>query len=352
MILMRLNERTLMTDKWITACRMLCLAAMVCSSSAGELRVRVDDDHKFAHPGILHNRAELELIRAHVRAGKEPWASAWQAMKSHDTGHLDWTPKPREHVARGSRNNPNIGGNDLMDDGQAAYNHAMQWCIAGDRRHAEKCIEILNAWARELRRVSHSDAPLLVGMVGVNFAGAAELMRHTYDGWATGDQMLFETMLRRIFYPTIKDFKPTHNGNWDASMIQTMMAMGVFLDDHAMFNRGADYFMKGRGHGAITNYVKETGFTQESGRHQGYAQMGLAYLSFAAEVGWKQGLDLYGAYNNRLALGYEFTARYGLGHEVPHYESRNVYAGTTSEPCHHAAFDTKSMETCRAGRAV
>jgi hypothetical protein len=29
--------------------------------------------------------------------------------------------------------------------------------------------------------------------------------------------------------PSIKDFYPSANGNWDASMLQAMTAMGVFL---------------------------------------------------------------------------------------------------------------------------
>ncbi len=313
-----------MKDRLITFGCILFAAMIAYCSLADGVRVRVSDDHEFAHPGILHNRAELDTIREGVRGGKEPWASAWQVMKSHDTGRLDWTPKPREHVARGSYNRPNIGASDLMRDGQAAYNHAMQWYITGDENHAEKCIEILNAHAGKLRTVTDHDARLLVGMVGVNFAGAAELMRHTYDGWAVADQQQFENMLREVFYPIIKDFYPTANGNWDAAMIQTTMAIGVFLDDHEIFNRGADYFMNGKGNGAITHYVNETGITQESGRSQGYAQMGLAYLSVAAEIGWKQGLDLYGAYDNRLALGFEYTARYGLGHDVPYEPFRSV----------------------------
>jgi hypothetical protein len=36
--------------------------------------------------------------------------------------------------------------------------------------------------------------------------------------------------------------------------------------------------------------------------------MGLAYLAIAAEIGWTQGLDLYGAFGDRLLKGYEITA--------------------------------------------
>jgi hypothetical protein len=44
--------------------------------------------------------------------------------------------------------------------------------------------------------------------------------------------------------------------------------------------------------------------------------MGLGFLSTVCEIAWKQGRDLYSAYGNRLATGYEYTAKYLLGEEV------------------------------------
>jgi len=167
---------------------------------------------------------------------------------------------------------------------------------------------------------------LLVGMAGITYANAAEILRHTKSGWDLRDQEHFERMLRVVFYNTIKDFYPTANGNWDASMIQTMMAMGVFLDDRAMFQRAVDYYLKGEGNGAISRYINNFGECQESGRDQAHTQMGLGYLGCAAEIAWKQGVDLYGAFDNRLALGFEYTAKYNLGHEVP-YEPYRSHEG-------------------------
>ena len=290
--------------------------AVACDAPDVQPPIRIRGDHAFVHPGILHNRAELDFIRERVQAGDQPWASAWEELRNHRVAQLDWQPRPREEVIRGAFNNPNLGGNQLMDDGQAAFAHALQWYLTQEPAHAEKSIEILNAWATELRAVGGHDARLLTGMAGINHVGAAELMRHTYEGWCEQEQEQFERMLREVFYPTIQDFYPTANGNWDAAMIQTVMAMGVFLDDHRMFNRGVDYFMRGRGNGAITHYVNRHGITQESGRSQGYAQMGLAYLGIAAEIGWTQGLDLYGAFGDRLLKGYEITAKYNLGYDV------------------------------------
>ena len=92
------------------------------------------------------------------------------------------------------------------------------------------------------------------------------------------------------------------------------------------FQRAVDYYTRGEGNGAIGKYFNKFGECQESGRDQGHTQMGLGYLGCAAEIAWKQGVDLYGALDNRLALGFEYTAKYNLGHEVP-YEPYRSHEG-------------------------
>jgi len=294
-------------------------------------------DEPLTHPGVLHSQAELDFVKAKVAAGEEPWKSALEALRSDAVSSLGWKPKPATDVVRGPYNNPDIGGTDLMRDAAAAYSHAIQWYVTGEQPHADKAIAVLNAYANTLRSVGGHDAKLLVGMVGINFVNAAEIVRHTQAGWNDSDQQHFEHLLRDVFYPIIKDFYPAANGNWDAAMIQTMLAMGVFLDDREMFQRAVDYYLDGQGNGAIRNYINEFGECQESGRDQGHTQMGLGYLGCAAEIAWKQGVDLYRAFDNRLAIGYEYTAKYNLGHDVP-YEPYRSHAGRY----HYPAISDKS----------
>ena len=52
--------------------------------------------------------------------------------------------------------------------------------------------------------------------------------------------------------------------------------------------------------------------------------MGLGYLGCAAEIAWKQGVDLYAVADRRLAAGFEYTAKYNLGHDVPFERFRSV----------------------------
>ncbi len=265
---------------------------------------------------MLHNRAELEFIRAKVNAGEEPWKSGWNKMLSSSYGMLYRKPRPEPDVVRGPQDGWR-GAREMGDDALAAYACALRWFITDDDAYAKNTIEILNAWSYTLKSITGHDAKLLAGITGYKFCNAAEIIRHTCPYWKQADQEQFERMLLDVYYPLIKDFFPRANGNWDASMIVTTMCIGVFCDDSTMYKRAVDYFLNGSGHGAIRNYVYPSGQCQESTRDQQHTQLGLGYLADACEVGWKQGQDLYGAYNNRLAVGFEYTAKYNLGYDVP-----------------------------------
>ena len=204
-----------------------------------------------------------------------------------------------------------------MDDSAAAYTHALHWSLSGSQAHANKTIEILNDYARTLKRVEGHDARLLVGITGIHFVNAAELIAHSDAQWSLADRERFAKMLREVLYPVIENFYPRANGNWDASMIQTMMGIGIFLDDRSIYQRGVDYFLNGEGNGRLTNYIRPSGQCQESGRDQHHTLMGLGYLTSAAEIARNQGLDLYETAGNRLATAFEYCAQYGLGHAVP-----------------------------------
>jgi len=290
------------------------MAAMVAGNAFGA---------GFIHPGISHNQAELAFVKSKLKTQEQPWQESWEKMRSSKEADLSWEPRPMAHVERGAYNRPNIGASSFMNDAKAAYTHALLWVFTDTEAHALKAAEVLNAWSATLESVSNHDAKLLVGMGGLQFCNAAELLKHTWKGWSQEDQQAFRLMLQKVLYPVIQDFFPRANGNWDASMIQTMMAMGIFLDDHAMFQKAVDYYLNGVGNGAVNHYFYASGQCQESGRDQGHTQMGMEYLVNSAEIAWKQGVDLYSAYDSRLAKGFEYTAKYNQGNDVPfeYYES-------------------------------
>ena len=292
---------------------LLLLGSIFCSAAGAQ----------FVHPGVAHSSEDIALAKEKLAAKEEPWLSSWKLLVGSTHASLQYKPNAFSEVERGSYNDPDIGSSEFSSDGRAAYCHAVCWAITGDEAHAKKTEEILNAWSGELESIKNHDAALLIGMGGYHYCVAAELLKHTWDKWSAKDQARFETMLREIYYPVIKDFYPTANGNWDASMLQVMIAMGVFLDDQKMFDKAKDYYLQGSGNGAIGNYFKPSGQCQESGRDQSHTQMGLEFLANTCETAWIQGVDLYGALDNRLLKGFEYTAKFNLGMDVPYepYES-------------------------------
>jgi len=274
----------------------------------------------FAHPGILHSQADLDFVRARLAAGEEPWTSALRAMRADKYCQLTIKAKAVPVIDPHGQS----AGYPMMD-ASAAYGHALLWCLTGERAHADKAIELLNANSAILQSIDlgrNDQGKIEAGFTAGKYAAAAELLAHYRqpDGsavnWPPAEIERFRQMLTTVFYPRIENFKPEFNGNWDASMVASMMAIGVFCDDHAKFNRALDYYLHGKGHGSISHYVYASGQNQESGRDQAHAQLGLGALAAACEIARQQGLDLYSVAGNRLAAGYEYLAKYQTGHEV------------------------------------
>jgi hypothetical protein len=272
----------------------------------------------FKHPGMLDTRDALDRLRLRAKSKTEPWASAWRQLADSPLADLSRDPKPVPVVNCGPYNKPNIGGTEFYDDGNVAYTMALLWYATGDERYAKKTIEYLNAWSKTLKSVINDNKELKIGVAGIKYLSAAEIIKCSYKGWAQADQKALEHMILKVWYPVIFGFRPSYNGNWDAAICQTMMCMGVYLDRPDIFERAYKQLLEGESNGAIKNYFKETGQCQESGRDQGHTQMGLSYLANACEIAWNQGRDLYAAYDNRLAKGYEYTCKFMLGGTVPY----------------------------------
>jgi alpha-glucosidase len=284
------------------------------SSYGGQaMRIVPQEEKPFVHPGLLHSRAALARMKERVAADAEPWRSGFQQLRRRPESQADWRLRgPVGVVTRPG----NVGAFDV--DANAAYQNALMWAITGREAHARKAVEILNAWSAALRDVTGPDRQLGAALGGFKFVNAAEIMRSTYPAWHTADVARCQRMLHSAIYPVIKDFATFANGNWDTACIKTVMAIGVFCDDRSIWNRGVEYFEHGSGNGRLTHYIiNATGQCQESGRDQSHAQLGLGHLAEACEMAWTQGIDLYATADNRLREGFEYTARYNLGDEVP-----------------------------------
>ncbi len=290
------------------------------------------DGFSFVHPGLLHSRADFERMKDGVARKREPIFAGYQVFRAHPQSQATYRMLgPFEEIGR----NPTVHFREFDLDANAAYQNAVMWAITGEAAYAAKAKEIVNGWAATLQRVSGADAVLMGSLGPFKLVNAAEILRYTGAGWPEADARRFERLCREVFYPVLKDFAPFANGNWDTAAVKTVMAMGVFTGDRAMYERGLRYYVNGAGDGRLTNYIYASGQCQESGRDQGHTQLGLAHLGDAAEIAWHQGLDLYSYAGNRLLAGFEYTAKYNLGEEVafePDLDRTGKYAHAVISP--------------------
>ena len=210
---------------------------------------------------------------------------------------------PYEVVARDGEYRASKGGSER--DMAAAYD-----CAVGG--HRDKALEIIQAYANTLQRLDGHDAPLCA-IQGYKLVQAMTLMQaQQTPEWGA--------MIRRVFVPMMEKFEadsPYANGNWGAIVNRLRMACAIFLKDSTMYRASIDYFLHANDNGSLPKYIGETGQCQETGRDQAHVQLGLEALAETCEMAWQQGDDLWGALDNRLLKGFEYTARYNLGYDVP-----------------------------------
>jgi hypothetical protein len=304
----------------------------------------------FVHPGGLHTQADLDRMKSKVASGAHPWIEDWNILITDSKAQNNYGAAPRD----------NMGANRQRADADAhaAYLNAIRWYISGDTTFAACALRNLNGWSAAVNQVpSGTDIPGLMGIAVMDFALAAEVMR-IYPGWAASDFTRFKNMMSTYLYPVCHNFLTNHNNtcgthyfaNWDACNIGAITAMGVLLDDTAKFNEGVNYYKSGAGNGGIMNavtYIHPNGMGQwqESGRDQPHAMLGLGFLSYACQVAYNQGVDLFSYSNNRLLAGAEYNAAYNLWKWVPYKPYMNCDGWNLFYPASngHGRLDNKPI---------
>jgi LPXTG-motif cell wall-anchored protein len=281
-------------------------------------------DSAFAHPGLLHTRADLARMAAKVKAGAAPYTAGFARLTANRHAQSGWTPNPQATVYRGAGSPENYAT--LYNDIHAAYQNALRHHVSGDSAHADTAVTILNAWSARLTSLAGSaDRFLAAGLYGYQFANAAELVRDHPDF----DLSLFQEMLTKVFAPLSDDFLVRHNGavvtnywtNWDLTAMACVLAAGILCDDRSQVTRAIDYFKHGEGLGAVRNaipVVHDDGLAEwlEAGRDQGHALLGVGLMGTFCEMAWNQGYDLYGYDDSRFLKGAQYVAKWSLGGDV------------------------------------
>src|SRR4051812_6712048 len=89
----------------------------------------------FRHPGVLLNKAQLDLIKQRVADGVEPQKSAFAALLASPLAALDYAPSPRATVECGPYSKPDLGCKDERRDATAAYSQAIAWYVTGKEKY-------------------------------------------------------------------------------------------------------------------------------------------------------------------------------------------------------------------------
>ncbi len=297
----------------------------------------------FIHPGVLHTQADFNRMREKVNAGEQPWKGSYDKLVASAQAQLGWNPRATATVIRGGTGD-NVAL--LYNDVAAAYQHALLWKITANAAHGDKARDILNAWSATHTTLSgNADRYLASGLFGYQFANAAEMMR----GYPGFDVARFQNYLLNVYYyPLIERFLwsnqygDDHNdacitnywANWDLCNMAAALAIGVFCDNRAIFNRAIEYFKTGAGNGSVKHAVpfihsSTLAQWQESGRDQGHSLLGVGLMASFCEIAWSQGENMYGYDNGRFRKGAEYVASYNLGNTVPF----TTYAWGSGQNC-------------------
>jgi hypothetical protein len=307
----------------------------------------------FQHPGVLVSQAQLDYVKIMVAAHTEPFYSAFIKAQNSNIGSLTYQPfgPPSDGFIKcGPTSNPNIGCSNSDNDASAAYLQSLLWYITGNQQYATNAITILNLYGHGLKGYStgstYSNAPLQAAWDGQKWPRAAEIIRYGNAGWADSDIQQFKSMLDTAIVPQIINGS-TSNGNWEISMIEALINIGVFNDEPNLFNTGVTFWKQRipayfyyhtdgaqpvpapRGtanwYGQTVYNASVDGISQETCRDFGHAQYGISGALDAAETTHIQGTDLYNDVTsnarNRLTSALEFNAKYLLANSstVPSY---------------------------------
>ena len=200
-------------------------------------------------------------MKAGVARGEGPIHDGFEMLVKSPYSKADYRMRgPVEEWGRA----PNINTGQAQEDAMGAYQNALMWAITGRKPHAAKAIEILNAWAGRLKKVSGIDGVLASGLQGFKFVNAAELIRYTDAGWTEAEARRCEASFKNAWLPTIEHYAYFANGNWETAALQTKMAIAVFCNNRELFEETVRYAVNGCGNGSIPHMiVYPTGQCQE-----------------------------------------------------------------------------------------
>lgn len=284
----------------------------------------------WVHPGAVESKKELDFVKGQIKAGAEPWTSAFKNMLQFENIRVYSKTTAPQDLGK-------VNEDDQKEDAKKAYANALAWYFTDDTTYAQQTIKIFKVWAITFEGYRYANplnretnqSQLDCAWIGSIFGPAAEILRG-YSGWTLEDIEKVKTMFRIKFYPNL-NLVNTWNGNEDLTQIYAMICISVFLEDELEFNAAIDrldkrnpaYFYLNSDSPASRNYATRTfpndwydpiitsdGLTQESCRDNNHhTQFAMAAALATAEVAWHQGVDVYKKNEKRYLATMELMAQ-------------------------------------------
>ncbi|NEG95439.1 hypothetical protein GFD17_01440 [Bifidobacterium sp. SMB2] len=264
----------------------------------------------FHHPGVIMNADYLNAMRDGVRAGKEPWLSAYKAYSSYAFARKNprvyyescfvnvLGPWKTDYCGKKSIDPQDYFAMRFQWDGDTAFKQAVMWYITGDNTYRATALNIIRKYASvEFVQGTYS---FRLGVASANLAMAAEIMRATdpapaADGSAADDSLIWNDDDTARFTKALDMYEPAFGfqqrrfHNQEQFCLAGLLAKAVWENDGESYARavkrivggGADDISADNGTGSINYQMKwmtENELTgealPESEQHVQVAEMG------------------------------------------------------------------------------
>jgi hypothetical protein len=345
------------------------------------------------HPGIGVTKELLDNMRDRVRAGEEPWASAF--VKFSTSGSASTAPLMRNNGDNLQMVDIPSGGSgstgfyilrNMAQDAHTAWAQTIMWYVTGNEVYRKNAMKLLRNWSKVQSIGSIYDEQIRVSLAVYQFTYAAEILRSSpsntpaYD-WTSDDTTAFVSYLEIV---KSKYSRWWHFMNQHGMCVMATMGSAIFRNSDTDYAQavqrattnpqmGSNYDFSDPANpqnriGSILAQIREvttdvsTGTTvpaniqvMEMGRDQPHPYVGLGALAAAAMTSYLQGtrvdpvlgtissasnsVNMFRFLDHRLLSGANYLTKYNLGFDVtfiPSYKNENAdgqisYAPTTSD---------------------
>ena len=273
----------------------------------------------FVHPGIALSVEDLEHVKA--RLNVEPWKTGYEDMVASPYSSLSYAMQgPFASVGRLSTENNNEWEHDM----EAVHSLARMWYFTGNEAYAQKARDILIAWATTHTEFLAGEVYLSMGYECMHVFEGADILRGTWPDWTQSDTDTVKAYFENVWWDIshIAVPHPLRSANQGMAQFTAALGVAIFNDDQVKFDQCLQVFLTDAA--AALGSSLPNGQIGDTGR-DAHDQGQLMLMAWAAEAFWKQGVDVYSAFDNRMLAAIEYLSRYNLLVDTPFIQYGTVY---------------------------